>query len=153
MLVTGVLWGIVWSIIGTIALTTLVYWAQHARRGLEVNTGSVGSFVLGQLLFFGVYGGISGAIFALLLALAERRRTLEQLSMARVTTWGVLGGAVLPAFGIATIGVNGGFRGAPPMVGWVLVSMLVASALLGGLCASGTLALGRRAPADANIVA
>jgi hypothetical protein len=42
-------------------------------------------------------GAISGAAFALVLSVAERRRSsLGALSMSRVVWWGAIGGAALP---------------------------------------------------------
>jgi hypothetical protein len=43
-----------------------------------------------------VYGFISGAVFALLLALGEGRRTLRDLSTKRAALWGMLGTAAYP---------------------------------------------------------
>jgi hypothetical protein len=41
-----------------------------------------------------VLGGAVGAAFAMLLATAERRRTIDSLSMPRVGIWGFLASAV-----------------------------------------------------------
>ena len=142
MLGTGVVWGVVWAVVGTVVLTALTLWVDAYHPDV-ITHAPYGPFILQLLLFFGIYGGIVGSIFALLLAIAERRHTLEQLSMTRVTAWGVLGGAALPAIGIATLGLNNALNGAPSMVRWMLITMLAASALLGGLCAAGTLAIGR----------
>jgi len=86
-------------------------------------------------LIFGVLGFIAGVIFSAVLALTERRRTLDQLSLPRFAGWGATGGVVLAALFA---------RGAS--LGWVdLLAVVPTFALACGACASGSLALARRA--------
>lgn len=89
-----------------------------------------------------VWGGFSGAVFALLLMWAERRRTLAQLSAWRVALWGACGAALGPA----ALMVVAAFT--PSDFGWIGVATIVVgtSAALGAACASGTLLLARKAP-------
>jgi hypothetical protein len=42
------------------------------------------------------FGFVSGVVFAIILSLAEGRRTIRELSLWRVTLWGVLGAAAFP---------------------------------------------------------
>lgn len=42
-------------------------------------------------------GAVSGAIFAVILALAERNRTLSDLSIRRLAIWGGIGASLVPA--------------------------------------------------------
>src|SRR5688500_18852563 len=44
----------------------------------------------------GVLGFLSGVFFALLLALAERRKPIAELSAGRAAIWGALGAAAFP---------------------------------------------------------
>jgi len=71
-------------------------------------------------------GLLSGLGFAALLSLAERRRTLRELSLGRVTLWGLLGSAAIPLL-MGTDGSMGFLTGA-----------------LGALFAAGSLAIARR---------
>ena len=85
-------------------------------------------------------GASAGAVFALLLATLERRRTLEDLSTRRLTIWGALGGAALPVVGSLLIDLlvpNVSLAGDAPAVFGVM-------ALLGAACAWATLRIARR---------
>ena len=56
-----------------------------------------GNFVWSILLNWTFVGMISGAIFAITLSVAERRKgSLDALSMRRVAGWGAIGGVALP---------------------------------------------------------
>jgi hypothetical protein len=96
--------------------------------------------------FLGVWtllGACAGAVFAILLATLERRRTLEDLSPRRLTMWGALGGAALPVGGSLLIDllVRGtSLTGDAPVIFGIL-------ALLGAACAWATLRIARRDPA------
>lgn len=90
-----------------------------------------------------VWGGMSGALFALLLGFAERRRTLGNLSRARTAVWGALGCMTLPAALtlVDVLQTPAGLRG----YGWRFpLTALAVSAALGAACAAATLALARR---------
>lgn len=89
------------------------------------------------------WGAISGGVFALILGFTERRRTIEDLSIARTALWGSLGAVSLPAFLIVVdlIRTPAGLRG----YGWGLPLLILAvSATMGACCAAGTLAVARR---------
>ncbi len=45
----------------------------------------------------GLFGFASGVIFSIVLVLAERRRTLDQMSVRRFAGWGAVGGLVFAA--------------------------------------------------------
>ena len=86
-------------------------------------------------LIFGVLGFIGGVIFSGVLMLTEGRRGFDQMRLSRFAAWGAVGGVLLSA--IFT-------RIASLAAGDVLViapTFAVASAI----CASGSLALARRA--------
>jgi len=91
-----------------------------------------------------VWGAFSGAVFALLLMWAERRRTLAQLSVWRVAIWGACGAALGPA-ALMVVAAS-----SPSDVGWIGVATVVVgtSAAVGAACASGTLLLARKAPRE-----
>src|SRR4051812_5926786 len=86
-------------------------------------------------LIFGVLGFIAGVIFSALLALTESGRTLDEMSLPRFAGWGALGGLLLAAVfaRAASLGVGDVLAVAPTF------------ALASAVCASGSLALARRA--------
>jgi hypothetical protein len=90
-----------------------------------------------------VWGGVSGAVFALVLGFVERRSRLDQLSFARTAVWGALGAVSLPTALTLWdwIHTPEGLLG----YGWRFPFLVLAlSAGLGASCAAGTLALARR---------
>ena len=63
-------------------------------------------FILRVTSSWGMWGVLSGASFAVLLSVAERRLTIHQLSGWRLAIWGALGACVLPAL-IYVLGPDG----------------------------------------------
>ncbi|MEO8187301.1 MAG: hypothetical protein ABI580_08065, partial [Burkholderiaceae bacterium] len=86
-------------------------------------------------LVFGVIGFIAGVIFSALLALTEVRRRLDQMSLPRFAGWGAMGGLLLSAL----------FARAASL-GWGdVLAVAPTFALACAVCASGSLAMARRA--------
>jgi hypothetical protein len=86
-------------------------------------------------LIFGVLGFGAGIIFSVFLALTQRRRGFDQMSLPRFAGWGAVGGLVLSAF----------FSKAASL-GWGdILAIAPTFALASAVCASGSLALARRA--------
>src|SRR5881392_1347458 len=86
-------------------------------------------------LVFGVLGFIAGVIFSALLALIEGGRTLDQMSLPRFAGWGAVGGLLLSAL----------FARAASL-GWGdVLAVAPTFALACAVCASGSLAMARRA--------
>lgn len=122
----GFVWGAAWSVAG-FALAIITRFQADAPFPLV----------------FGVFGFAAGVIFSALLALTGGRRKFEQMSLARFAGWGALGGLLLSAFfaKVATLGLGDVLTVAPTF------------ALASAACATGSLALARRAvqgelPAD-----
>ena len=114
----GLLWGAAWGVAGMVP-----------RWLFGFNTD------VPFPLVFGVLGFIAGVTFAGLLVLAEGRRTFDQMSLPRFATWGALGGFLLSAL----------FTRAASL-GWGDVLAIAPTfTLASAVCASGTLALARRA--------
>ena len=129
----GLTWAIGWSAIGVVLGLVVSIVANFPMLLVVKNYGTS----------FGLLGFLAGVIFSLLLSFAERKRNFEQLSAARFTLWGALGGLVLATMSIA-IGMFG--------AGIDQVSMVVSSVIgttftvLGAGFAAGTLGLARGAP-------
>ncbi|HEY2378067.1 MAG TPA: hypothetical protein VGH98_18980 [Gemmatimonadaceae bacterium] len=86
-------------------------------------------------LIFGVLGFMAGVIFSVFLALTERRRRFDQMSLRRFAVWGAMGGLLLSAL----------FAKAASL-GWGDVLAIAPTfALACAVCASGSLAVARRA--------
>ena len=114
----GFVWGAAWSAAG-FALAVVTRFQADAPFPI----------------IFGVLGFTAGVIFSAFLALTERRRTFEQMSLPRFAGWGAVGGLVLSALFS---------RAASLETGDVLV-IAPTFALACAACASGSLALARRA--------
>ena len=86
-------------------------------------------------LVFGVLGFVAGVIFAGVLMLTERRREFDQMKISRFAAWGGISGFLLSAVfaRAASLGAGDVFVIAPLF------------AVAGAICASGSLALARRA--------
>lgn len=82
---------------------------------------------LGLAPLFAALGAIAGTVFGVVLSFGERKRTLADLKLSRVALWGAIGGAAMPLL-----------LGKP-------LGNLAVFAPLGGLLASGSLLLARRA--------
>jgi hypothetical protein len=86
-------------------------------------------------LIFGVLGFIAGVTFSGLLMLTEGRRRFDQMSLPRFAGWGAIGGLLLSAL----------FAKAASL-GWGDVLAIAPTfAVASALCASGSLAVARRA--------
>ena len=114
----GVTWGAMWVAIGLVVITAL-----KVFRPEEIDPGEGFARVLPIL---GLVGFLSGLGFSGWLSLAERRRTLHQLSLLRVALWGLLGGVAIPLL-----------MGADGSMGWVTGPM-------GAAFAAASLAAARR---------
>ncbi len=112
-------WAVGWTVVGT--LLGLVI------RVTRPDDFHPGESVAGIAGLFALVGFISGAAFALFFSLAERRRSVRDLSVVRSGLWGALGGAALPL--LTTMNDD----------------MTILLAPIGAVFAAGTVALARRA--------
>ena len=114
----GLTWGVAWSLAGTVLAVVTRFRADAPFP-----------------LIFGVLGFIAGVIFSGVLALTERGRTLDQMSLPRFAGWGAMGGLLLSAI----------FARAASL-GWGdVLAVAPTFALACAVCASGSLAMARRA--------
>jgi hypothetical protein len=117
---TAATWAIGWAGIGT---------AMGLLAGIHLR------FLFQLVLGNAVAGGIVGGTFAVIVSVAEGRRTLEDLSLKRIALWGGLGSVVLTALPL-------GF-GAPLSI---LLRPLLINGFLGAAFAAGTVAIAKQAP-------
>jgi len=79
----SIAWGAVWAAIFA-ALTVVI-------GIVDPDSIDPGETVARIAWIGGVFGLVSGAVFSLLLSLAERRKTIRDLSLRRAALWGVVG--------------------------------------------------------------
>ena len=114
----GVTWGVLWAAIGLV-LGSIV----GVVRPDQIDAGEGPGRIAAVL---GFAGFLSGLGFAGLFSLAERPRTIHEVSLGRVALWGLLGAAPIPML-----------TGADPSVGLITGS-------LGALFATASVATARR---------
>jgi len=86
-------------------------------------------------IIFGVLGFFAGVTFSGLLALTQGRRTFDEMSLPRFAAWGAAGGLLLSALFARAASLS-----------WADVLLVApAFAIASAVCASGSLALARRA--------
>ena len=119
----GLTWAMAWLPVGAGVGWTLSLFFTGAR---------IGAWTM-LVTTLGVAGG---AIFSAVLRLAEGRRRFDELSMARFTGWGALGGLLLGGVAVA-LGILG------PGLSVVDLVIVSVSTVLGAGSAAGTLALAR----------
>jgi hypothetical protein len=85
-------------------------------------------------IFFGLLGFLAGATFSGVLGIVEGGRRFDQMSLSRFAGWGGLGGLLVSGILALVAGLGGEFLVLGPVF-----------ALAGAGCATGTLALARRA--------
>jgi hypothetical protein len=135
---TALTWGTLWG------LAAIVFAIGLEIFGAGRTNTPFGRTLAGVGVFFGFFGAWAGAVFAVLMAASERRRTFSQLSALRVALWGIAGGVSLPLTIVLTsldmvrrIGPPDGF-----------IRTLLFTATLGALSGWGMLAMARRAKGD-----
>lgn len=114
----GITWGAAWSAVGLVP-----------RWVLGFNPDAPFPIV------FGVLGFLAGVTFAVLLALTEGRRRFDQMSLPRFAGWGAVGGLLLSAL----------FAMAASLEWTDVLAVAPTFALACAVCASGSLAMARRA--------
>jgi hypothetical protein len=86
-------------------------------------------------LIFGVFGLIAGVVFSAVLALTERRRTFDEMSLSRFAGWGAISGLVL----------SGIFAKAGSLSWGDVLALAPTLAIASAVSAAGSLAMARRA--------
>ena len=114
----GLTWGVAWSAVGLIPKWVFGFNADAPFP-----------------IIFGVLGFVAGVTFSGLLALTAGRRRFDQMSLPRFAGWGATGGVLLSALFAKAASLG---------LGDVLV-IVPTFAAASAVCASGSLALARRA--------
>lgn len=114
----GLTWAVLWLVVGV-----LLFIVFRIFQPEDIGPGEGPSRVLPILA---TVGFLSGLAFAFLLSLTEGRRTFRELSLRRVSIWGLLGSAPIPLL----MGTDAG--------------MGVVTGSLGAIFAAGSVAIARR---------
>ena len=148
ILATSVLWALAWALTSVLFFLVVGLFVERAILSPDY-------FLIGGLAWT-TWGALNGAGFAALLALAERRQTIDELSTSRVALWGALGGGALPLVTYAISLLQPAIAlGAGITIQLRQGSGVVAPALLSGLLGAGAavaqLSLARRLPAPRSM--
>ena len=114
----GITWGLAWGSVG-FALAVATRFKTDAPFPI----------------IFTVLGFMAGVIFSTVLALTAGRRQFEEMSLTRFAWWGAMGGLLLSAV----------FSKAASLEWGDVIMIAPTFALASALCATGSLALARRA--------
>ncbi len=90
---------------------------------------------------YAMVGAISGIVMSLLIAHAERRRSVGELHAGRMAAWGVLGGLAPPAL----FGTLGLLAGAPLMAVLPLAGLGIVGGVIGGVASASAVTAAKRA--------
>ena len=103
-----------------------------AVRGAALTGQSVASATLNFAVMYAVVGAIAGIVTSLVVARAERGRSVRDLSAGRFAVWGVLGGLAPPAL----LGALGLLAGAPLIAVLPLAGLGVVGGAIGGVASA-----------------
>jgi hypothetical protein len=92
-----------------------------------------------------VVGFLTGALFAMVLRIAERRNVLGRLSPIRIALWGALAATLVSAWIMYLAVPSGAQNIMPASMMWMIgVTIVGKAAVLGAVCGVATLAIARR---------
>src|SRR5262245_5261913 len=135
ILVVATTWALAWGALGSALSVAELWWAR--RHNPVFRNFAIVDVFPDAFVFWALLGFVSGAVFAILLARLERRRSVDDLAVGRVAAWGALGGASLPLLAIAIGALTGNIPS-----DWF--SAPVISGVLGAMCAAASLRLAKR---------
>jgi multisubunit Na+/H+ antiporter MnhB subunit len=126
---TGVTWAAGWG-----ALSGGMFAVLGSPLGVVLEGAAGGAFL----------GGFAGASFAVILSLAEGRRTLRELSLRRVAAWGGIGGMAL-LLAVSPLAMARMLAAGIPLSAMLsFIVPLGISGILGAGFATGSVALAKR---------
>src|SRR5688572_13374023 len=88
----GLIWSAGWAVVGFVYMTVLGLFMRRLVPEVTLPQ-QVGVVLLGTCLYAG-YGFMTGLLFGTVLAIAERRRTIDSLKIWRIAVWGGIAGVL-----------------------------------------------------------
>ena len=145
VLVTSFIWAVLWIPLSLAAGIIRYYRAPRYDLITDINLPSPRPpalpIILGQAGWWTVWAAVVGAIFAIILIVAERRRTISEIRPWRFACWGAVAALGLPLALLIGFVVTEG----PITVTWDLPVLIVLTGVFGAACAAGMLRLARPA--------
>ena len=146
----AILWALEWAVFGTLFGVYQFYLGEnYAILNPPLWAGPFWTVVLVTAISFARAGGLSGALFAIVLAVAEQRQSVGQLRFSKVALWGVVSAWLIPAILLLmslatfkTVGFGAEWWG-------LVLKYLVVVGIAGGVSAATTLLLARRGLSNA----
>ena len=126
-----------WSV-ACVPLTLAVWGVVAAFGGVFPPSRYLAPMLVGAA----VRGAISGAVFAVVLAIAGRRRSFATLRFRDMVLWGAIGGVLVPTVGFGIHALTTSVSASPLALG---VGFGITAAV-GAVTAAGTLWIARKAP-------
>jgi len=127
-----VLWSAAWIPLGVVLSSV-----DRLSRGAQVTLGTVAA----DLPALAITGALSGFAFGLVLAATQRHRAFARMSVPRVVAWGIVSALITPLLIVALT------------LQWATLGNAAAGfvrlGIMGAATAAGTIAIARRAPAEA----
>ena len=143
----AILWSLEWAVLGALfGIYQFYFGRNYAIIDPPFWAGPFWTMVLLTAISFAKAGALSGALFAIVLALAERRQSLAHLRLSRVALWGVVGAWLIPGTFLLVSMVRYGTQW-----WWLALEYLVVIGVAGAFSATTTLLLARRAPSNAAV--
>ena len=141
ILVTGAMWAGIWAPLG--ALFGLYLHLQRPYSDVildgERARMPVIPIMAQNALGWSIWGAVIGLLFSIGVVVAERRRTLAQLSVWRFAILGALAALALPAMVLAhAVAHEGG------SLGWPAIRIMAIAAMAGSLTAAAMLRFAQR---------
>lgn len=134
VVLTALTWGFLWGMVG---LTIGLIYALRYFPDMSILL--LGSLILAKVV--GIVGLFAGGTFAAVVALAERGKTFETLSLRRAAAWGAFGGV---AYLVAELVISPWPFTSGSLPAWLVLSVTTIAGACGALSAAGSLAIARK---------
>ncbi len=145
VLVTALIWAVLWIPLSLAAGVIRYYRAPRYDLITDINVPSPRPpalpIILGEASWWAAWAAVVGAIFAVILIVGERRRTISEIRPWRFACWGAVAAVGLPVSLVIGYVVAEG----PVTVTWDLPVLIVLTGIFGAACAAGMLRIARRA--------
>jgi hypothetical protein len=143
IIILALIWAVAWGVLGALLGAYRFYrGGSYAIIDPPIWAGPFWTVVLVFAIGFAKAGAVSGALFAIVLALAERNRSVAHLHLGKVTLWGIVGSLLIPgSIMMIQLAKYGTYL-------WFVATYLGLIGFAGGLSAAITLLVARPRPSS-----